>query len=158
MKENQIMFIKAEGAYIALSDHSMLLFRAVGSYPFFKIQKAIVLDDFASKGELTVVPENSVEVQTLMSHPELFVFVQVSSIAEGLRSVDRDTAATTVGFDIEMYTKYKDRLILADQANSGITVNTVIGEIVYDYNISIPQARLVIQQLRKKINRYEDAY
>lgn len=158
MKENQIMFIKAEGAYIALSDHSMLLFRAVGSFPFFKIQKAIVLDDFASKGELTIVPENSVEVQMLVNHPELFAFVQVSSIAEGLRSIDRDTAATTIGFDIEMFTKYKDRLILADQQHSGVNVNTVIGEIVYDYGISIPQARLVIQQLRKKINKYEDSY
>lgn len=144
------MFIKTPGAYLALCDQFLLLFRAVGEFPFFKVPSAIILNDYGKTGEIRTVTENSIEIQHLIANPSCFSIVTLDAIADRYLPIDFDTT-TKIEFDITKFERYTDKLKLIDTYNSGISVNSLIMEIIKDTGYSVPQARMAVQELRKKI-------
>lgn len=143
------MYISTEGAYIALGDHFLILFRAVGEYPYFKIPSGIILNEYAATGELRVVKENSMEIQDVLTNPRMYAFARISSIAEGLIPVNY-IDSSEVQFDEEKINIWIERLQLIDKPNSGLNINSLVMDIVRELGYSRPQALLMIQEIRKQ--------
>lgn len=143
------MYIKTAGAYIALCDHYMILFRAVGEYPFFKIPSGMILNTYGEDGEIQIVKENSVEIQGILTHPERYAFACISSIAEGIRQQIDYTTTEKIQFDEEKIEIWLDRLALIDKPNSGLQINSLVMDIIRELNYSRPQALMMIQEMRK---------
>lgn len=146
------MFIKNAGTYLALGDQYVLLFRAVGEFPFFRIPTGIVLNDYIKGGELKMVKENEVEIQGLINHPEHFAIASLDAITDdgSFRSIDFK-ATGKVLLDPETESKLIDKIKYIDMPYSGVSINSLYYEIIRELNMSLPQARLVVQVLRKKI-------
>lgn len=146
------MFIKQAGTYLALCDHYCMLFRAVGSFPFFKIPSALILNDYIRGGEVRQVKENDVEIQGLISNPSRFAIASLDSITDDCSFKEIDTMSIgVVELDPELEKVYIEKLKYIDMSFSGIHINSLIFDIVGECKMSIPQARLVICALRKKI-------
>lgn len=146
------MFIKEAGTYIALCDEYCLIFRAVGAFPFFRIPTGIVLNDYIKGGEIRTVKETEVEIQGLISHPEKYAITSLDEITDNcsLKGIDiMTTGVSTLGSDVEL--KYTNKLKDIDKRNSGLHINSLIMEIVREENMSLPQARMVVCMLRKRI-------
>lgn len=143
------MYIKTAGAYIALGDHFLILFRAVGEYPYFKIPSGIILNEYAITGELRVVKENSIEIQDIITNPQMYAFARISSLAEGLISVDYNSIEK-IQFDEPKMEIWFDRLSLIDKPNSGLSINSLVMDIIRELKYSRPQSLLMIQEMRKQ--------
>lgn len=145
------MIIKTAGTYLGLSDNYLILFNVIGKYPYLKIPNGIVLNDFI-KGTngIKMVNENSVEIQYLLNTPEAFAFAGLNDIVDtGFKEIDFVTSSEVELEQSDM--KYVDKLKMIDAKQMGIPINSLIINIVMDKGYSIPQARMLISILRKKI-------
>lgn len=144
------MYIKSQGAYIALCNEYIILFRAVGQFPHFVIPGGIVLNDYSTTGEFKIVKSNDVEIQGIINNPERYAFVTLDSIADNFNNIDFKSTGK-IEFDEDKLSVWIDRLIQIDRPNSGLSINSLLLDIVVKHQYSIPQARMVVQELRKKI-------
>lgn len=147
------MFIKDTGTYLALGDHYCMIFRAVGSFPFFRIPTAIVLNDYIRGGEIRIVKENEVEIQGLLNHPEKFAISSLNALTDDgtFKDFDTETGGIVDIGDPEAEAKYIEKLKYIDMAFSGIHINSLVHDITSEQGMSLPQARMAISVLRKKI-------
>ena len=148
------MYIDKPGAYLALCDHYLILFRAVGSFPHLKIPSGIILNDYGSEGTFREVLENSPEIQGIYTNPERYVYSAISNLSQELKPLDF-TATEKIAFDKEVYAKYSQRLRMIDAPRSGLHINSLAINLMTELNYSLPQAYMFIQELRKKLK--EDA-
>lgn len=146
------MFVKSAGTYLALSEHCCMIFRAVGSFPFFKVPSAIILNDYIKGGELCTVKENSIEIQGLINNPEKFAIASLDEITDNgyFKEIDTKTTGKSA-LDPKLEAEFIEKIKQVDAPYSGLHINGIMYDLVSRCNFSIPQARIAISTLRKKI-------
>lgn len=144
------MYITKPGAYLALCDHYLIMFRAVGAFPYLKIPTGIILNDYSETGEFRYVTENSPEIQGIYTLPEKFVFSSITDLAAGVKGLNFENTAR-VEFEAATFEKYSQRLRLIDAPRSGLAINSLATELMFEFGYSLPQAHMFIQELRKRL-------
>lgn len=147
------MLIKSAGTYFALGSHYAMIFRAVGEFPFFKIVNAIILNDYMKGGELREVKENSIEVQGLINHPGKFAIASLDDITEdaSFKEIDFESGGEEVALDPETEANLIEKIKYIDMPHSGVHINSLYYDMMVEFGTSIPQNRIIVSVLRKKI-------
>lgn len=146
------MFVKSAGTYIALCEQYCMLFRVVGEFPFFKVPSGIILNDYIRGGELRMVKENEVEIQGLINNPDKYAIASLDEITDNGYFKDIDVKTTgKSALDPEIEAEFIDRIKQVDAPYSGLHINGVIYLLATRLNLSIPQAKIAVMTLRKKI-------
>lgn len=70
------MRLNHPGIYRIIGDQFELLANVVGEAPCLRITSALLINDLVQKGEFTVLPEDSVEIQSVLANPDKFVFLE----------------------------------------------------------------------------------
>lgn len=146
------MFVKSAGTYIALCEQYCMIFRVVGEFPFFKVPSGIILNDYIRGGDIRMVKENEVEIQGLINNPEKYAIASLDEITDNGYFKDFDIKSTgKSALDPDIEVEFIDRIKQVDSPHSGLHINGVIYLLATRLNLSIPQARIVVTTLRKKI-------
>lgn len=70
------MKLNHPGIYRIIGDQFELLANVIGEAPCLRITNALLINDLVQKGKFTVLPEDSVEIQAILTNPDKFVFLE----------------------------------------------------------------------------------
>ena len=70
------MKLNHPGIYKIIGDSFELLANVVGEAPCLRIVSALLMNDLVQKGKFTVLNEESIEIQTVLSNPDKFIFFE----------------------------------------------------------------------------------
>lgn len=70
------MKLNHPGIYKIVGDSFELLANVIGEVPCLRITSALLMNDLVQKGKFTVLEEDSIEIQTVLSNPDKFVFFE----------------------------------------------------------------------------------
>lgn len=145
-----------EGTWIARGPETNLLIRLVGQAPLLDVKAAILLNDFETKGIVTELDKNSVEVMDVMTYPERYDFELPNTTAiinnrDGIKGgVERDPASITLELLERVANVYKDNLnIWLDTEKA---TNKTIVWLYREEQYTIAQAQSIIKQMLQYIN------
>lgn len=68
------MRLNHPGIYRIVGESFELLANITGEVPCMRITSALLVNDLVQKGEFTVLPEESIEIQSVLANPDKFVF------------------------------------------------------------------------------------
>lgn len=94
--------LKKPGLYIANGKNTSVLIRVVGTAPCLSIIKGVLLNDMEKDGTITVLEENSLEIQDILANPKSYVF-------------DYPAVSQAVFNGLGMETKEKKRIEFTDE-------------------------------------------
>lgn len=70
------MRLNHPGIYRVVGDNFELLANIIGEAPCLRITSALSINDLVQKGEFTILPEDSIEIQSVLANPDKFVFLE----------------------------------------------------------------------------------
>lgn len=149
--------LKRPGLYIANGKNTSVLIRVVGTAPCLSIIKGILLNDMEKDGTITVLEENSLEIQDILVNPKSYVF-------------DYPAVSKAVLNGLGMETKEKKRIEFTDEDFQNYIEQYKLNRTMYpkDYivktqvyliqeNFSKSQADMIINQIETRL-RLQGSY
>ncbi len=70
------MRLNHPGIYRIVGENFELLANIIGEVPCMRITSALLVNDLVQKGEFTILPEDSIEIQSVLANPETIVFLE----------------------------------------------------------------------------------
>lgn len=70
------MRLNHPGIYRIVGDKFELLANVIGEVPCMRITSALLINELVQKGEFKILPEDSIEIQTVLANPDKFVFLE----------------------------------------------------------------------------------
>lgn len=70
------MRLNHPGIYRIIGENFELLANIIGEVPCMRITSALLVNDLVQKGEFTILPEESIEIQSVLANPDKFVFLE----------------------------------------------------------------------------------
>lgn len=148
------MRLNEPGVYQVVGSDIELLAIVVGETPHLRIVSAIIMNDAFQKAKFREVKEESLEIQSIYAHPEMYVFYpyessDVCQLPIELRSM---RGAKMPSIDDAMYRTFKERY----KVDTSIPGRGAMSTKVYIMSItgwSAAQAQLVIYKIAREIKR-----
>lgn len=78
------MKLNHPGIYRIVGEKFELLANVIGEAPCMRITSALLMNDLIQKGKFTILTEESIEIQSVLSNPDMYIFLEYeySSICE----------------------------------------------------------------------------
>lgn len=70
------MKLNKPGIYRIIGESFELLANIIGEVPCMRITSALLMNDLIQKGKFTVLDEESIEIQTVLTNPDAFIFFE----------------------------------------------------------------------------------
>lgn len=70
------MKLNHPGIYRVVGEKFELLANVIGEVPCMRITSALLINDLVQKGKFTVLTEESIEVQSVLSNPDKYIFLE----------------------------------------------------------------------------------
>ena len=148
------MRLNEPGVYQVVGSDIELLAIVVGETPHLRIVSAIIMNDAFQKAKFREVKEESLEIQSIYAHPEMYVFYpyessDVCQLPIELRSM---RGAKMPSIDDAMYHTFKERY----KVDTSIPGRGAMSTKVYIMSMtgwSAAQAQLVICKIAREIKK-----
>lgn len=141
-----------EGVYIAQGSKTNVLIRVVGVSPMFSITSGVLLNDLVSKGVVTALSKDDIEIQDILAHPYDYNFCEASisdsiNNSNGFEKTERSRIEYTSGEFQNIVDLYKEYLTLyREQAE-----NRLLVELIRTKKWSMSQSQAVLKEVVKRI-------
>lgn len=148
------MKLNGPGVYQIVGSNIELLAIVVGEAPHLRITSAIIMNDVYQKAKFREIKEESLEIQSIYTHPEMYVFYpyessEVCQLPIELRSM---RGAKMPSISNTMYREFKSRYRVDTSIPGRGAMSTKV-YIMSTTGWSAAQAQLVICKIAKEIKK-----
>lgn len=150
------MKLNKPGIYRIIGESFELLANVIGEVPCLRIVSALNINDLVQKGKYTVLPEDSIEIQTVLVNPDKFVFIEFEYSDVALLPPYRQSIRGTKCPDItdEQFKEFTNRFIQDNSITNRGPVATK-SYIVEKTGWTLAQAQVVLLKIINHLN-YEN--
>ena len=140
-----------EGIYIVTSNKMNVLVKIIGQGQFLRPIKGILLNDFICKGEVTVLGENSKELQDIACNTDNYDFIEMPLTKSVLNEIGFGSNSFAKVINLEELTNkyiesYKNFLYMYGNS-SRFTVELMTKE-----SLTTGQVNTIINNIKRRIN------
>lgn len=148
------MKLNHPGVYRIIGENIEVLADIRGEVPCLSINIAILMNDFVQKGKLTVLDNDSIEIQEILGNPDKFVFIEfdyseICKLPPHRKSIRGEKMPDITN---EQFEEFVQRYIEDTQITKR-GVSSTKAYIMHKMDWSVAQAHLIIMQIGKHLSR-----
>lgn len=146
------MRLNHPGIYRIVGEKFELLANIIGEVPCMRITSALLINDLVQKGEFKVLPEESIEIQSVLANPEKFVFLEyeyseICSLPSYRKSIHGTKMPNITDEQLKAFTnKYREDIGIYGR---GITATKAY--MLETTDLSLAQINVLLMKIAKSI-------
>lgn len=148
------MRLNHPGIYRIVGEQYELLANIVGEAPCLRISSALLVNELVQKGTFKILPEESIEIQSIYANPDRFIFLEYeySEICT-LPPYRKSIRGTKMPVITDEQMKAFTQRYLEDTQINGRGIGATKAYIMEKTDWSLAQINIVVLQITKQLQR-----